>query len=120
MINDNTRLPQIIHHCIKRHDDETQLELELFFSANLVFFKGHFANAPILPGIAQTDFVITFAAEFLNIDKATISEIPQLKFSKVILPNTHLKLIITKKINRLVFHYIDQNNLTYSNGKIKL
>ncbi|WP_192484241.1 MULTISPECIES: hydroxymyristoyl-ACP dehydratase [Cysteiniphilum] len=120
MINDHTRLPQIIHQSITQNEDETRLELDIYFHRDLIFFKGHFDNAPILPGIAQTDFVIAFAARFLEIDKKTIANIPQLKFSRVILPESTLKLCISKKPSLLTFRYIDKNNATYSSGKIKL
>ncbi|WP_119328443.1 ApeI family dehydratase [Cysteiniphilum halobium] len=120
MINDHSRLPQVIHQRITQIKDETQVELDILFHHDLVFFKGHFENAPILPGIAQTDFVIAFSDYFLGIDKKAITNIPQLKFSRVILPNTKLKLCISKKSNLLLFRYIDKDNLTYSSGKIKL
>lgn len=120
MINDHTRLPQIIHQNITQSENETQLELDIYFHRDLIFFKGHFENAPILPGIAQTDFVIRFSAHFLEVDKKSIANIPQLKFNRVILPESTLKLCISKKPNLLTFRYIDKDNATYSSGKVKL
>ena len=113
MINDHTRLPKIIHHHVAQFQNEIQLELNIFLHSDLVFFKGHFENVPILPGIAQTDFVIAFAAHFLAIDKKTITSIQQLKFSRVILPDTALKLCISQKPNLLSFRYIQGMTLLY-------
>ena len=78
------RLPSILQSSLNINSEISQLKLVLFFDPKLTFFKGHFNDAPILPGIAQADFVIEFAARFLEVDKTHITSIPQLKFSKVI------------------------------------
>ncbi|WP_395947725.1 hypothetical protein [Caedibacter taeniospiralis] len=114
------RLPSILQSSLNINSEISQLKLVLFFDPKLTFFKGHFNDAPILPGIAQADFVIEFAARFLEVDKTHITSIPQLKFSKVILPGMTLYLRIDKHEKRLVFSYCDDQENTYSSGKITL
>lgn len=40
MINDHTNLPQIIHQSITQNEDETRLELDIYFHRDLIFLKG--------------------------------------------------------------------------------
>ena len=112
--------PSIIEYSLLTDQAVKTVLLRLFFDEKLVFFKGHFDNAHILPGIAQTHFVIEYAAQFLAIDKTQITNIPQLKFSKVILPNTVINLRIEQHAHRLVFNYTDDQKNLYSSGKISL
>ncbi|AEI35607.1 MULTISPECIES: ApeI family dehydratase [Francisella] len=82
------------------------------------FFKGHFQEQAILPGIAQVDFVINLASQIFDINKLSFGNIPQVKFKKVILPNDDIEIKITNNNNTITFE-ISVNNQVASQGKIK-
>ncbi|API87443.1 hydroxymyristoyl-ACP dehydratase [Francisella uliginis] len=82
------------------------------------FFKGHFQEQPILPGIAQVDFVINLASEIFNIDKSSFGNIPQIKFKKAILPDDNLDIKLSNKNNIVSFEFLLKGQ-TASLGKIK-
>ncbi|WP_116964279.1 hydroxymyristoyl-ACP dehydratase [Fastidiosibacter lacustris] len=114
------RYPEILEHSIEKRQKSSVVKLKLLFDEKLIFFKGHFTDNPILPGIAQTDFVIEFSSCFLMLDKKQVRHIPQLKFSQVILPNKVLNLQIELSEHQLQFEYTDDDQNRYSSGKIQL
>lgn len=99
--------------------DGHELTLELHIPKDCVFFNGHFPGNPILPGVVQVNWAINFAAKLLGVNKESITEIAQLKFTQVILPNTHLYLSLTLENNQLAFRYFNPE-CVYSFGKIKV
>ena len=42
-----------IHEIERRQPDATHLEIDLYLDPALLWFKGHFAVQPLLPGVAQ-------------------------------------------------------------------
>ncbi len=82
------------------------------FSADLTFirdssyFKGHFPNIPILPGVAQVHFAAYFIKKFWRVD-VSASSLKRVKFSKIIFPNTTVKISVRR----------DKQGFTYSFGE---
>lgn len=106
--------PQILNKDVL----EKEITLELFIPETLEFFKGHFPEVAILPGVVQLNWVMQFAKEYLELDPADLAHIEQLKFTKVIKPNSTV-LLELKFINaRLEFRYY-QGDVRYSFGKIR-
>jgi len=68
-----------------------QLSLTFKVPASLLWFRGHFEQHPILPGVVQLAWAISFAQEHFDFDPA-VSRIAGLKFSRVILPEAELRL----------------------------
>ncbi|MBK2123813.1 hypothetical protein [Fangia hongkongensis] len=94
--------------------------LKLYFPEDLSVFQGHFEGAPILPGVAQLDFAIEYASQYLEVDKSMINVIKQLKFTRIIRPNITLSLALIKKDSTLHFRYFDHEDNNYSIGRIGL
>lgn len=46
-------------------DAADQIILELLVDDNLFWFDGHFSHQPILPGVAQLDWVMHYGTEIL-------------------------------------------------------
>ena len=86
--------------------------------ADLLFFNGHFKGHPVLPGVVQIDWAIAFAEELLGVQN-TFSEMRQLKFQNLILPDAAIKLSLSfdEEKNILVFRYFINDN-TLSSGRI--
>jgi acyl-coenzyme A synthetase/AMP-(fatty) acid ligase len=81
-------------------------EFELFISADLACFDGHFPQMPIVPGVAQIDWAVKLAARHLKfpIDSAQAFRV---KFRRVTVPNTVVTLSLrhTGPWRRLNFQY---------------
>jgi acyl-coenzyme A synthetase/AMP-(fatty) acid ligase len=81
-------------------------EFDLFISADLACFDGHFPRMPIVPGVVQIDWAVKLAARHLNfpIDSAQVFRV---KFRRVTFPNTVVTLSLrhTGPWRRLNFQY---------------
>lgn len=109
------KYPEIID---QTQNEQTCITLHLFISADIVFFQGHFPEAPILPGMVQVDWAIFFAHKFFNVVPEIFLNIEQLKFMQVIKPNYTLFLSLKLADNILSFKYFN-DDVVYSMGKIK-
>lgn len=53
-------------HEIERHQAQPhQIEIVLHLDPSLFWFRGHFAVQPLLPGVAQMDWVMHYATTLL-------------------------------------------------------
>lgn len=53
-------------HEIERHQAQANhLEIVLHLRADLFWFRGHFAVQPLLPGVAQIDWAMSYALTLL-------------------------------------------------------
>jgi acyl-coenzyme A synthetase/AMP-(fatty) acid ligase/3-hydroxymyristoyl/3-hydroxydecanoyl-(acyl carrier protein) dehydratase len=80
-------------------------ETELLFTVTLDYpwFKGHFHNAPILPGLSQVHIAVSLCEE-LWAQRPASHAINRLKFGKIIQPGDHVRLALkfsttTRKLN---------------------
>ncbi len=73
----------------------TELTATLVFPRNLRCFEGHFPDFPILPGVAQLYYIRHFARQVFP-DFPEEGAYRRLKFQKVILPKTPIKLHVVK------------------------
>ncbi len=110
------QLPQI--QSVEQHDN--WLVLTLFVQPELAYFNGHFDHFPILPGVAQLDWALHFAAQYFA-GKFEFAGMELLKFQQPIMPKTavclELKWLIEN--NKLEFCY-HSDGATFSKGKVKL
>lgn len=101
-------------------EGETNLTLSLSIPAELIFFQGHFPNAPILPGVVQLDWALYFAHQFFHIKREEFLHIDQLKFTQVIKPNATLFLELKLEGEVLTFKYFNRDSgVVHSLGKIR-
>lgn len=103
--------------------DGERAEYHLRVPENLLWFKGHFPELSILPGVVQVDWVMHFIQD-LKIELAVIdnfSRIDQLKFKRLILPakELNLRLEISQDLQRVKFRYFDEDGV-FSMGSIVL
>lgn len=113
------KYPEIIDKVEQKQEHEpTNIILRLFIPVQIVFFQGHFPNAPILPGMVQVDWAIFFAHKFFKVRPEMFLHIEQLKFTAVIKPNITLFLALKLENDTLTFKYFN-DDVVYSMGKIK-
>ncbi|OOH90644.1 AMP-binding protein [Pasteurellaceae bacterium 15-036681] len=71
---------------------------------DLTFFKGHFANFPLVPGVIEMQWVTDKINELFGEEK-TILRVDNLKFQKFLRPNDEMELTLTweESKNRMKF-----------------
>ncbi|MBO4405166.1 MAG: hypothetical protein J5821_00365, partial [Alphaproteobacteria bacterium] len=74
---------------------EDAFSADLTFIRDSLYFKGHFPDIPILPGVVQMHFAAYFIKKFWRVD-VTASSLKRVKFSKIIFPNTTVKFSIRR------------------------
>ena len=73
----------------------TTISADLTFLKDSIYFNGHFPGHPILPGVIQIHFVLSFIKQFFNVETNDY-HILKLKFSNIILPDklVHFRLLL--------------------------
>ena len=96
--------------------DRAQLALRI--EPELIWFDGHFAGHPVLPGVVQVHWAIRLGEKHLAID-GTFDSIQALKFMHVITPPAELVLDLnySHEAKRLQFRYLDAERV-YSTGRV--
>jgi 3-hydroxymyristoyl/3-hydroxydecanoyl-(acyl carrier protein) dehydratase len=89
-------------------------------SPDLDVFQGHFPDMPILPGVAQLDWVMQIAARCFGLTEPVARDF-QVKFTDIIRPGSllSLDLDIDRTRSRLSFQY-KVGEKVVSAGRIKL
>jgi 3-hydroxymyristoyl/3-hydroxydecanoyl-(acyl carrier protein) dehydratase len=82
------------------------IELKLKVPEDLIYFPGHFAGYPILPGVVQLAWAEHFGKLFFTIDGPFL-HMEVIKFVKVIQPGAELKLMLNWKASsgKLYFNF---------------
>ncbi|WP_019449371.1 AMP-binding protein [Cupriavidus sp. BIS7] len=76
--------------------DDTSATAELDIAEDLAIFDGHFPGAPIVPGVAQVDWVMALAPQRLAVPpRQRFARLDVLKFQAVIRPGATVRLAIT-------------------------
>lgn len=79
---------------IIKHDKEAgEILFKVFIPADLIFFKGHFPDLPVLPGVAQIYIAEQLATRYLSAF-GDFTGMKQLKFSRIIKPGGFLFLAL--------------------------
>ncbi len=107
-------LPQII----SQTTFDNGVSWQIFVAAELDFFKGHFDEQPVLPGVTQLDWAIQLGSKAFGYEP-TVATLEVLKFQQLLLPNTHVELVISHNPDKakLTFHYQDGDK-RFASGRI--
>ncbi|HIP76239.1 MAG TPA: 3-hydroxyacyl-ACP dehydratase [Psychromonas hadalis] len=100
---------------------ENSIELLLRMDADIHYFSGHFPKNPILPAVAQIDWVLFYAKQYLNASFFPFDGMEVIKFQTPILPNDEITLAVKwdEAKQKVYFSYTSDQN-KYSSGRIKL
>ena len=112
--NTNVTYPNIV----KLENDGQNAEITLIFPKNSNFFKGHFPDFPILPGVVQLFFAKEFARDIFNLYFVP-QKVKKMKFSSIIKPEMKVKLVLTRNEKSIEYKYIDEEK-TFSSGTFVL
>ena len=108
----------------RRQAHPQQLEVVLHLDPELSWFRGHFAVQPLLPGVAQIDWVMHYATTLLA-PGWRFHSIQNVKFQAPLLPETAVTLTVLWQEERQILTFSYQRHdgearHTASSGKIRL
>lgn len=114
------KIPEIERRQAQPH----QLEVILHLDACLFWFQGHFAVQPLLPGVAQLDWVMHYATTLLA-PGYRFHSIQNVKFQAPLLPETRVTLLLEWQAERQILSFSYQRHAgseryNASSGKIRL
>jgi len=93
---------------------ESSWSADFIFDPNAPYFKGHFPNFAVLPGVVQLGLAHHFAQAFLRKD-FTIGCVKKMKFSRPILPGERIRFTLEKHAeNELCYTYAKGNAICSS------
>lgn len=115
----DNRLPMLL-----KHDwvDADTVQLHLHMQPELVFFRGHFDELPVLPGVVQVHWVEHYARMMFGARLATreaFSRLEVVKFQDLIRPGRDVCMTITLQSDRsrIVFRLHDGDS-AFSSGRM--
>lgn len=96
------------------------VEVVLFVPGDLIYFRGHFPDAPILPGVVQLDWAYRQACVHFELESEPSMEV-QIKFRQVITPESEVVLTMRfdGMMRRLAFAYKSAAGGEHSSGQLK-
>lgn len=112
-------------HEIERHQAHPQqVEIVLHLDPSLFWFCGHFTVQPLLPGVAQIDWVMHYATTLLA-PNWRFHSIQNVKFQAPLLPENTVTLALDWQEERQILTFSYQRHdgearHTASSGKIQL
>jgi 3-hydroxymyristoyl/3-hydroxydecanoyl-(acyl carrier protein) dehydratase len=91
---------------VERQHDAVHIKLRV--PTGLGWFVGHFTEAPLLPGVVQTTWVVQFARRHFSLPPQ-FRYMSNMKFMRFILPETQLELRLRFRADKdeLSFEYHD-------------
>ena len=101
---------------LQRHIEPDEAHYRLYLPPDLVYFRGHFPDHPVLPGVVQLRWAIELARPLGLGGEIKIME--RLKFSRLMVPGLELMLTI-KRSSRpgIDFRFHDADG-SFSSGRL--
>ena len=97
---------------------EDTIILQLHVPENLYYFQGHFTDAPVLPGVVLSHWVMEYLSQHFSVDLAKFKGFSGLKFQIIIRPEYQLKLTLNRLSDeRYSFSYSSVHG-QHASGKV--
>ena len=94
------------------------LALKLRVPAGLCWFRGHFPQCPILPGVVQLAWAVSYGVEHFRFEPA-VERVVGLKFLRVIRPGAELELELDwSDAERSLGFRFSERESTCSSGRV--
>ena len=96
------------------------LALRLRVPASLSWFRGHFPQCPILPGVVQLAWAVSYGVEHFGFEPV-VERVVDLKFLRVIRPGAELELELDwSDAERSLGFRFSERESTCSSGRVVL
>jgi hypothetical protein len=97
---------------------DARVLLELTVPSDLLYFDGHFAVAPVLPGVVQVDWAIHYGTHYLG-RAGSFAGMQALKFQQMIRPDQPVRLELSRDAAKgsLAFRYFSEAG-AHASGRI--
>lgn len=102
---------------LSRDGDDKNLRLRLEIREDLDWFRGHFPDLPVLPGVVQLHWAVQFAREHFGLEGNPL-DIQRLKFKSVVTPPVVVDLELTRTGTDAVRFGFSGAGRQYSEGRL--
>ena len=92
------------------------IRLYLDVPHDLAWFRGHFPNEPVLPGVAQICWTIALCREYFGLD-AEPESIARVKFLRTVRPGARLELELRREAERIAWRLCAGDRL-FGSGRL--
>jgi 3-hydroxymyristoyl/3-hydroxydecanoyl-(acyl carrier protein) dehydratase len=112
----NNPYPRVVDANVDQHG----AELTLHIDRGIACTEGHFPEVAVVPGIAQIDWAIRLAADYLAVE-GDFSGMDVIKFQQLMLPGIDCQLMLKwlAQKQQLQFRF-SHHDAVYSSGRISL
>ncbi len=109
-------LSNLVEPCVENiARTESSWSADFTFDADAPYFKGHFPNFAVLPGVVQLGLAHHFAEAFLRTD-LTICCVKKMKFSCPILPGERIRFTLEKRSDAEIAYVYAKGEAVCSSG----
>ncbi|MEO8466767.1 MAG: hypothetical protein ABI640_15630 [Gammaproteobacteria bacterium] len=99
--------------------DASSAEMQLTIPHDLVYFRGHFPSAPVVPGVVQIKWAIEFAERYLG-GGGELAGMDALKFQQVMRPGISVTLTLRWAASDSKLHFAYQSDgARYGSGRLR-
>lgn len=105
--------PRVLSHTANESDARLSLEI----SPDLIWFRGHFPDQPVLPGVIQLHWAVLTAQACFGLTSIP-AEVKRLKFKNIISPSTTLDLAVNLRTANEVQFTFDDAGAQFSEGRL--
>ena len=95
--------------------DSSRFEIEISFPANENFFKGHFPDHPVVPGVVLVGAAVTAAEKWLGRTIA-LKAMRKVKFSRALEPDETARLCLERKKEDEIGYFFVKEGMVCSSG----
>lgn len=83
---------------VRRLDDQ-EAEIDILLDAHMPWFRGHFPDEPVFPGVAEVHLAVTWSKRVWNWCPSS-AMLTRVKFHRILRPEDRLRLILTRDTAR--------------------
>ncbi len=98
-------------------DDGHDIRMRVDVSQELCWFRGHFPNQPVLPGVVQLHWAVIIVQACFGFSSVP-AEIKRLKFKKVVTPPHVFELSVSRKSSNEAQFAYDTGSERNSEGRL--
>jgi 3-hydroxymyristoyl/3-hydroxydecanoyl-(acyl carrier protein) dehydratase len=113
-------LSEFVYHAeiLASQRTEDSVTLQLHVPQHLYYFQGHFTDAPVLPGVVLTHWVMENLNEHFSADLDKFQGFKGLKFQIIVRPNYQLKLVLNKLSDGKFSFSYNSDHGQHASGKV--